>query len=132
MPRRLAYLGHCETERQGHRVLAVGAPDLRRLGLVDREAAELELDAGQEGKQDPGRRLPQREGLGRIEYVHARRAEVDEARDVGSYFALQDVDEGADIVPRLLLLRVDLGGVDGLGRRLYRREELRIGATAEL
>ncbi len=125
-------LGHGEAEGQGHGVLPVGAAHLGRLRFVDREPAELELDLGQEGEHDAEGRLLDGEGLGRIEYVHAGGAQVHEARDVGRHLALEDVDEGADIVPCLLFLGVYLGRIHGFGRGRYRREELRVGTTAEL
>ena len=96
-------------------MLPVGAADLGRVGLLDRETAEFQNDPAQERDDDLVRGVANGQGAGGIEYVGARGSKMEEGGDLGGQVPLQHVNEGADSMARVLffrgdLVRIELGG----------------------
>ena len=98
----------------------MGPADLRRRRLAAGQADERLLEAEEQRQDRLAQRLPHLERRGGVADVVGGGAEVDQGSHCRRHPALEDVDEGAQVVARLFLLGVDLFGRDALA--LDRRE----------
>ena len=94
---------------------AVGAPDLRRLGLGFGDADALRDEHRDRRHDDPLDALAVAKRVGRVDDVVARRSEMHEALRLIGHLRADDVHEGAHVVARPRLLFRDLLGGDAIG-----------------
>ena len=101
-------------------MLSVRASDLRRFGIAQRDIAERTFERFQFRHGDVLHNVSHAKCKRRIEYVDARRTQVNEGRDFARDCPLHHIDERADIVLRLFFFGVHFFGIDAICRRIDR------------
>ena len=93
-----------KSEGEGNGMLAVRAADLRRLRFLPAAADQLLLEVAQQRENHGAQGVPVAQRGGGVQDVGRGGAEVEERPHLLGKQPFQHVDEGADVVPGLLLL----------------------------